>query len=292
MKLQFINYYIFKDANKYISNSISTSSLENQSLFKYALFYNIGDYYKSIKSFKKGKYNITETEKKEKFPCFLLECMENSFNLDNNAKLFCYYIFMSYAIDKIFDPYIRVHINKRISYEYVCKMIDSYYFNKNEGISIHKTDITDYFFNSFSLSNEDINTISLPIKRVFGFFCIENYYNNCYNNCYRYFKYYAKPNILKKVLFKMKDIFLPRKNKTKLSNYMYNKKIDTKILNISRNSYIYNNEECDYNIDEIYDLALKETKKVCQILNNFYNLNKDLRLFNNYFNLNNEKSPK
>ncbi len=290
MNLSILNYYIFKDSLRFIHPQITyLQDTSNQILFKYALFYNAGEFYKIFNPFKKDSYQISAKIKGDLFPYFLKECMNTAYLHAKEAeKLFCYYIFMSHVIEQQMTPYIEAFSTKKKNKDYVAKTIESYFFNKNEKIRIHKTNLANYFFDSFELNQTDIALIDKPIKRVFGFFCSKNYYLECYNGARFYYDYLSRSTIgIKKPLYALYDFFLNhRKHKRKAKTFLYPKKIDTTILNLTKQSYTSHDTEVNYTLDELYQQILKEVRKACEVLNNYFSYDQNLKSFEKYFNLN------
>lgn len=289
MGIQLVRYYLIKEASRFVSPSItSTIKLDNQSFFRYALFFDASDYYKLLNPFKTDRYGISTLIKGPKFADFLKECMENAYyHSSSEEKFFCYTLFMSYVINNNYQPFIEAFTPKKKKSVYVEKMLNSYYFNSNENMPITKMNLADYFFDSFALSESDINLIDKPLKRVFGFFCAKNYYDECYKNAKFYFNHFTKDFLgIKKITFNLYDFFLNhRKNKLKARHFLYHKKIDTTVLNLKKE--VYNNGVSDVNhsVDELYNRTLKDLKVACDVLNNYFNFNQDLKAFDKYFNI-------
>lgn len=294
MSLILFNYYIMKNCQSRISSSITYDvNLDNQVFFKYALFYNVQDYYKLLNPFKIDSYRLSEKIKGEKFPYFLLECMENAhYHSSDEEKLFCYSLLMNYIIEKNMLPYIEAFLTKRKNKSYIEKMIDSYFFNKNEGVPFHKINLANYFFDAFTLSEADYHVLEKPIKRMFGFFCTKNYYKACFNSARIYFDYLATSKTgMKKIPYWFYDVFLNhRKNKPKAKNFLYHKKIDTSLLNLNKAEFELSGTIVTYTIDEMFQMILKEARKGCDILNTYFNFNQNLKPFEAYFHIKIQKN--
>ncbi len=293
MGIQLVRYYLIKDATSYVSPSItSTIKLDNQIYFRYALFWDASDYYKLLNPFKANHYDLSNLLKGPKFTEFLKECMENAYYHSNSEeKFFCYTIFMSYVINNNYQPFIKAFTPKNKKDGYVEKMLNSYYFNSNEKMPITKLNLADYFFDSFALSESDINLIDKPLKRVFGFFRAKNYYAECYKNIKFYFNHCTKDFLgVKRITFNLYDFFLNhRKNKLKARHFLYHKKIDTTVLNLKKEPYNNGESTIDFSVDDLYKQTLKDLKIACDVLNNYFNFNQDLKAFNKYFNITKNK---
>lgn len=186
----FINYYLLKDSLHYISSNITDNlDLSNNNIFKYALFNNCSKFYKAFNPFAKDYYQINENITKQ-FETFIYECLNTAYlHNSNEEKFFCYMLFFNHIITDVLKPYISFFINKKRNTAYIEKMIDAYFFHKFECKHLTKINVSDYFHNSFQLSDADINLLKSPLKRVFGFFCPKNYFDNCYKNLKLYFNY-------------------------------------------------------------------------------------------------------
>lgn len=259
--------------------------VSNSSLFKYALFYDIDDYYKFNNPFKKDPYTISKQIKANFIP-FLKDCLEHAYlHADAKEQLFCYYLLFSYVTEKYMDGYIQAFISSKNKKSMVEKMLETYFFNKNEKLKLSKTNIADYFFSSFELSISDFNLLEKPIKRQFGFFCIKNYFKECYLSARTYFDHYANHWIgLKKIGYFFYDFFFNhRKGKPKASTYLYPKKLDTKILNLTKHPFMLKNKEVSYSIDELYQELIKETRRAADALNSYFTGNQNLKPLEKYF---------
>ena len=102
-----------------------------------------------------------------------------------------------------------------------------------------------------------------PLKRSFGFFCSKSYYSKAYQTAYTYYKKYATSKSglkqLRNILF---DILNHKKEKRKAKTFLYNKKIDTTILNLTKQDYPFEDYIINHNIDEFYIKLLKEVKPI------------------------------
>lgn len=279
----FIRYYLLKDSLRFIHSNITyMQDTSNSTLFKYALFYDAEEFYKISNPFKKDIYKLSTKIKDNFFP-FLKECLNNAY-LHSSAieQLFCYYIFISYVANQYIDQYLCAFSPKRMNYAE--KTIDSYFFNKNEKLKLHKTNIADYFFSSFELSDEDIALLEKPIKRLFGFFCTKNYYLECYQSARFYFDHFAnsKTGIKKPFYFLYDFILNHRKGKVKAKTFLYPKRIDTTLLNLTRQEYLLLGTQVSYSLDELYQQMLKESRKVCDLLNSYFTGNQNLKPLEKY----------
>lgn len=253
--------------------------VSNQSLFKSALFYNIDDFYKFTNPFKKDPYSLSK-QIKQNFVPFLKECLEYAYlHADAQEQLFCYYLLISYVTELYMNGYVEAFSSKKNKPLHVEKMLETYFFNKNEKLKLHKTNIADYFFDSFELTESDLNVLEKPIKRQFGFFCAENYYKECYLSAKTYFEYYANSKTgLKKVFYTLYDFFLNhRKGKPKARSYLYPKKLDTTLLNLTKAPFMLKNKEVMYSIDELYQELIKECRRACDALNSYFTGNQNLK---------------
>lgn len=287
--MQFLKYYSIKDSIRFINSNITyLQDTSNQTLFKYALFYNIDKFYKLMNPFKIDPYQISNKIKNQ-FPSFLKECISNAYyHADPKEQLFCYYLLIAYISEQFIKDYIEAFVSKKKNENYIEKMIETYLFNKNEKMKLHKTNIADYFFSSFELTPSDIALLEKPIKRQFGFFCTKNYFNSCYQSAKFYFDHLANSMTgIKKVFYTTYDLTLNhRKTKQKAKTFLYPHHLDTTILNLTKQEFTLKNKIVTYSFDELYQEILKECRRGCDILNCYFTGNQNLKPFNKYFNTN------
>ena len=284
-----LRYYVFKDSLRFIHSNITyLQDTSNLVLFKYSLFYDAEEYYKIFHCLKKDIYKIS-TKIKENFFPFFKECVHNAYvHASEEEKLFCYYILISNITSSYITPYIQALASSKDKKEsYIEKMIETYYFNKNEKLKLHRTNLAEYFFDSFGLTATDIHLLEKPIKRQFGFFCSKNYYLECYKSARFYYDHLARSATgIKRPLFFFYDAFLNhRKGKRKARQFLYPKRLDTTILNLVKESYPLKQQEVNYSLDELYQQILKESKRACDALNNYFTMNENIKALEKYFNI-------
>lgn len=287
MSIPFVRYYVLKDSLRFIHSNITyMQDTSNQALFKYALFYEASNYYKIFNPFKKDPYNITEKIQKQ-FQGFLKECLHNAYIHASMAEqLFCYYLMVSYVTEQYIEAYITSLATKKKKRDYIERMLETYFFNKNEKLKLHKVNIADYFFDSFELNEEDISLLEKPIKRHFGFFCTKNYYLECYRGARFYFDHLARSKTsIKKPLYFFYDVILNhRKTKMKAKSFLYPKRLDTTVLNLTKQEYTLKENIVRYTIDEIYLEIIKECRRACDVLNSYFTGNENLKPYEKFFN--------
>ena len=286
MGYPFIRYYVIKDALRFINTNITyMQDISNTMLFKYALFYDAEEFYKLMSFHKIDSYQISSKIKNNFLP-FLKEILHMAYvHASLEEQLFCYYIFISYIVNLYISDYIDDFHTKKKDKAYIERMLETYFFNKNEKLKLHSINVADYFFDSFELSQTDINLLEKPIKRVFGFFCTKNYYLECYQSARFYYDYLSISKTgLKKPLFFLYDLLLNhRKYKKKARSFLYPKRLDTTILNLNNRSYMLQDLEVTYSIDELYQVILKEVRRICDILNSYFTGNENLKPLEKYF---------
>jgi len=285
MSLYLLNYYFFKDSLKNISYDItSKAKTDNNTLFKFSFFYNSSDFYNMLNPFKKDPYRINRQIKTNPNLFFKEILMDAKISNNENNILFTYAIILSYYLNSKFNYYIKNYITKTKNIYYVEKMIDSYFFNKFEKLSLHKINIADYFFDGFIINDNYLDFLDKPLKRSFGLFCTKKYYTNCYQNASKYYDKHTRSKTgLKKIFYLLNDILLNhRKNKRKSITYLYHKKIDTTILNLNKKEYEFEDKMINLSLDEFYDKLLKDVKNIINAINIFYddfNIKPFLKLF-------------
>lgn len=275
MSLYLLNYYFFKDSIKNINQEIiSSAKIDNNTLFKQSFFYNSCDFYNMLNPFKKNPYRIASQLKTDSSHLFFKEILiESKKSNDNELILFTYAIILSHFLNTRFKYYIDKEITRTKNRYYVEKMIDSYFFNKFEKMSLYKINIADYFFDGFNLDDKYLDFIDKPIVRSFGLFCCKTYFENAYINAYKYYDFHATKHInLKNITHFFIDLFFNhKKGKRKAITYTYHKKIDTTILNLQKKEYQYEDYIINHSIDEFYNKLLKDSKQIINALNDYYN---------------------
>lgn len=286
MGYSFIRYYAIRDSLRFINTNITyLQDTSNQALFKYALFYDIEEYYKLINFLKKDYYTLSSKIKNNFYP-FLKEILHMAYaHAVLEEQLFCYYLFVSYVVDQQISAYVEGLQTKKKDKFYLEKMLETYFFNKNEKIKLHKTNIADYFFGSFELNQNDLNLLEKPMKRVFGFFRTKNYYLECYQSARFYYDHLSRSTTgLKKACFFFYDILLNhRKGKRKAKTFIFPKRLDTTVLNLTKESFLLKGVEVNYTIDELYQNILKEARRVCEILNTYFTGSENSKPLEKYF---------
>ncbi|MDE6407301.1 MAG: hypothetical protein K2K50_01685 [Anaeroplasmataceae bacterium] len=285
MSSHFLRYYIIKDSLRFINSNITyMQDTSNQAIFKYALFYDADTFYKIFQPFKKNSYQITQ-QIQDHFWDFLKECINSAyFHANLGEQLFCYYILLSHVTNEFIKDYSSAFTNNKKDKNYIEGMLETYLFNKNEKLKLHKTNIADYFFDSFELNQEDIALLEKPIKRLFGFFCTKNYFLECYQSARFYFNHLANSTTrIKRPLFFFYDLFLNhRKNKRKARTFLYPKRLDTTVLNLTKQEYALKDEIANYSFDELYKEILKECRRACDTLNSYFTGSQNLKPLEKY----------
>lgn len=257
----------------------------NHALFKYALFSDVNSFYKLIHPFKIDTYQISNKINTH-FESFLKECVNNAYyHADLSEQLFCYYLMISHVANSFLKEYICALTTKKKKKNYIEAMIETYFFNKNEKLKLCKTNIADYFFDSFELNENDIALLEKPIKRQFGFFCTKNYYLECYQSARFYFDHLATSKAaIKKPFFFLYDLLLNhRKTKRKAKTFLYPKRLDTTVLNLTKQEYTLHDKIVNYSLDELYQEILKEARRACDVLNSYFTGNQNLKPLEKYF---------
>ncbi len=286
MSQTFIRYYLFKDATKYISPSIKNNlELNPHELFKYALFKDASLFYHLFHPFKVDSYQISKRIFSENFNSFFMETIENAYlHASHEEMLFCYFLLYSHIVQSFFTPYVEALITRKKNKSYVEKMLESYFFCKREGFLITKINIADYFFDAFQLSDSDIHLIEKPIKRELGFFSIKNYFSACYKSASNYYNHLCRSRFgFKTLLYFSYDALLNhRKGKTKAKNFIYHKKIDTTVLNLTHQEFMIGTTIYKDNVDELYERTLKVIKTGTNHLNDYFNFNQNKKGLENF----------
>ncbi len=293
MSYTFIRYYAIKDSIRFInSNMTYMQNLSNQVLFKYAMFWDIDQYYKIRSPFKKNPYQIN-TKITHHFECFLKEALHTAYmHASIEEQLFCYYLLISYVVEEHMTDYVQAFVEKRKRKAYIDHMLETYFFNKNEKIKLHKTNVADYFFDSFELNLSDINLLEKAIKRQFGFFCTKNYYLECYRSARFYFDHLARSTTgMKKPIYFIYDLFFNlRKSKKRARTYLYPKRLDTTVLNLTKKEFALHDQTVAYTMDELYQVILKESRRACDALNSYFTNNEAIKPLEKFFQKN-KKEP-
>lgn len=269
----FSNYYFLKDLLSQIPEENLPKQPDNHLLFKYALFPTVGEFYALLHPLKKDHFSLHEQLLAYRTPIFIYECLEQSAEKDSpEQRFFAYTIALSHFFYTKLDEYLNCFSYKKKKRIDVEKNIDTYFFMKNEKMPITQVNLGDYFFDSFAMTDEEMELIHLPMIKAYGFFCSDSYFNHAYLQAHRYYSSYVRSKSgIKRIPYFFYDLLLNhRKGKRKASTFLYSRKIDTTVLNLQKKTYSNQNASTKDTLDEFYDKTLKDAKKLISLLNKYF----------------------
>lgn len=293
MSLNMLHYYFIKKImNNVPKNIISNFSYTNDLLFDLSTFNDLGIYYKIFNPIKKDKYKIYDKLQSDKFNDFIIECIAIcKKNNDYNQLLAIYSMISHNILQNHVDTFLSVRLSRRMKYDKACNMIDSYYAKINDSINLYKTDLTEYFLNGFKYYDFLDDLIHNPLIKHFSFFCSKEYFSKSTKRKYIMFKYFKRSNTkIKLIFYKLYDLIFNHRGKPKASLYLYPKRLNTTIFNVTKKPYLIGDETFNYSLDEVIDNALNEAMEHINALNTYlffdndknlkklYKLNKDEKL--------------
>lgn len=272
MALCMLNYYIFKDSLEYIDKQIMDKiKYDDDLLFNLSTFNDLGLFFKLFNPFKKDKYQIYKKIYNENFYSFILECIYNAKTNNNYQQLlFIYAMCSSYILKKNFDSFIKNKLNRGLTYDKACNMIDYYYAMAKDKIDLSKVKLSKLFKNSFIYHNFMDNLIHNPLIKTYKFFCSKRYFtHSMVMKGYYYSSCTTSKFKLKYIPYFLYDVFLNHLGKPKACSYIYTKRINTSILNLAKKEYIVDNISYNYSIEDIYNNTLNEIKDWYKAINQF-----------------------
>lgn len=293
MSLNMLHYYFLKKIiNNIPKNIIINFSYTNDMLFDLSTFNDLGLYYKILNPIKKDKYKINEKLQSEKFNDFILECISICKKNNNYNQLLAIYAMIAHNIlTEHVNTFLSVRLSRRLKYDKACNIIDCYYSKINDNINLYKMDLTDFFLNGFRYYDFLDELIHNPLIKHFSFFCSKEYYTKAAKRKYFVFRHLKRSRTkIKLIFYKLYDIFLNHRGKPKASLYLYPKKLNTSLFNITKKPYLINDETFNYSLDEVINIALAEAIEYINALNNYlfndnekqlkklFKLNKDEKL--------------
>lgn len=248
-------YYILK---KYLTQIPSTVLDENKItddiIFKYADFLSTPLFYR--RNFKKDKYKIYDKMNGDNFNSFFIETLISASKMVTRSEEFPYdvLIFM-YALalyhleDEILIPYINQNKSTNTNSYEALNMLDYYYASKLENIDLKKTNLTLKYVDGFTYTDEMDDLIHQPMVKCCRLLETKNYFLRAYKKKAHFYNYYTKSRFgLKKLYI---AIYVKISQNMFRRHAFYRKEIDTRLLNMSKNSFEIHGERLNYSLEEM-----------------------------------------
>lgn len=291
MPTTMLKYYFLKDLLNELPDGIKdVSSIDKNIILDASTLIDAPSFYLMFNPFKKDKYKLDLKLNSDKFMPFIYDCIQNFKKNPTNEKLILIYgLITSYVLNKNIIPYINAKLPPYMDFFTATNMID-FYYAKVKGLDLSKVDLTYEFQDGFIYRDEFEEIINRPLIKNFNFLSSKTYFIKAYKDEWIYYSYFTRSRFkIKFAILKIYDlIFSHRKGKQKLSRSIIKNKIDTKILNLTKQRYIINDKEYFNSLDELIKKAHNEAFGLLTIVNNYLFYNMEIE-FNNTFNSENIK---
>lgn len=278
MPLAMTQYYFLKDIiNSLPLNVKNNLKYNNSLLFNVATFNDCGIFYKLFNPIKKDKYKINDKINSQLFNDFIIECSYQCKKNDNYKQLlFLYGIITNHILKENIDKYLSIRLNKKLTYDKACNIIDCYYAKLNDNLDLTKVAITDYFKDGFKYTDYMENMIHNPCIKVFSFFCTKTYFSHSLKIKKLYYKYFTRSKTKIKLFpYKIYDLIFNHRGKPKATSYIYTKKIDANLFNFNKKPYLINDITYNNSLDDVINDAKGQALEIIKSLNSYIFYDKD-----------------
>ncbi len=278
MPLAMTQYYFLKDIiNSLPLNVKNNLKYNNSLLFNVATFNDCGIFYKLFNPIKKDKYKINDKINSQLFNDFIIECSYQCKKNDNYKQLlFLYGIITNHILKENIDKYLSIRLNKKLTYDKACNIIDCYYAKLNDNLDLTKVSITDYFKDGFKYTDYMENMIHNPCIKVFSFFCTKTYFSHSLKIKKLYYKYFTRSKTKIKLFpYKIYDLIFNHRGKPKATSYIYTKKIDANLFNFNKKPYLINDITYNNSLDDVINDAKGQALEIIKSLNSYIFYDKD-----------------
>lgn len=256
MNLLITNYYFLDKIIKQTSKNIPFNDQINKDLvFNCANFLSSSYFYhKHLKD--DDLYNSLYSDRFNNFFIdVILEAKKKDMTLEK--VIFIYGLYINYYLHNELNKYVIATKAKSTSVDEALNMVDYYIANKNEDINLRKTDLIVYFKDGYKFEKYMDELVHYPLLKNYNLFSSSNYFKKCYKNKY---KFYAKNNKRKFILAKIFN---------KKSYYIYDDKIDTKLINVQKNEYEIDGKKINSSLTDYIEDLKKNTIKIINSINDY-----------------------
>lgn len=278
MPLAMTQYYFLKDIiNSLPLNVKNNLKYNNSLLFNVATFNDCGIFYKLFNPIRKDKYKINDKIHSQLFNDFIIECSYQCKKNDNYKQLlFLYGIITNHILKENIDKYLSIRLNKKLTYDKACNIIDCYYAKLNDNLDLTKVSITDYFKDGFKYTDYMESMIHNPCIKVFSFFCTKTYFSHSLKIKKLYYKYFTRSKTKIKLFpYKIYDLIFNHRGKPKATSYIYTKKIDANLFNFNKKPYLINDITYNNSLDDVINDAKGQALEIIKSLNSYIFYDKD-----------------
>ena len=190
--------------------------------------------------------------------------------------LFLYGIITNHILKENIDKYLSIRLNKKLTYDKACNIIDCYYAKLNDNLDLTKVSITDYFKDGFKYTDYMENMIHNPCIKVFSFFCTKTYFSHSLKIKKLYYKYFTRSKTKIKLFpYKIYDLIFNHRGKPKATSYIYTKKIDANLFNFNKKPYLINDITYNNSLDDVINDAKGQALEIIKSLNSYIFYDKD-----------------
>ena len=280
-----IRYYFLKKIINKLPEVIKKElEYTDDTLFDLATFLSTPYFYKLLSKFRKDKYKIYQRFDIDNLEKLLLESIILLSKVHDYKKLLLVYSMEAYiSFDKYIIPYINTFKDEKTSLTEALLDLDYYYTLKYDNIDLSKTRISDIFKTKFIYQKYMDDLIHKPFVKVYSFFLSEEYMKKSYKNKNKFLRHHTKKKKgIKLLLTKLNDKLFYNKLPITLHELSYNDFVDTKILNLEKNTYSFDGKDIKLDFDEFIEKIINITYERIYAINEYLFYKKSDKLLKLY----------
>ncbi|MGM9969368.1 MAG: hypothetical protein ACI35S_03125 [Anaeroplasma sp.] len=277
MNGEMLQYYFYKNRINNLPNSIKNAlEYDDDLLFCLSTFSSTGFYFRILNPFKKDRYKLDNFFNSNMVEIIIKDALLKIKKDDNLKELmFIYALECSYLLNSEINNYYK-ELNLDISKHSFLNMVDYFYSLKYDNFDVSKNKISKKFLNGFNYYDYMENIIHNPCIKYYNFFCSRSYYSRSIKRKKQFYKYLSiSKHKIKYFILKFYDLLFNHFGKPKAADYVYLSKVDTRILNLTKDLYIHS-------LDEVIENTAKKCDEKIKAINDFLFNNKEKK-FNELF---------
>ena len=281
MFLEFSKYYFIKSSLKKLPKAITDGfSLNDDLILSLASFNTLGGYYRILNPFIRDSYRLDIKLMDENiFNKFMLECLYIIKREDKMDKLlFFYAMILNYIHDKHLISYINAIKDPKLSLGSSMNMIDFYLAQKYDDLDLSRENLYKKYPKAFKLPAYAIELVHQPLLKVCMQFSSPSMLDKCSKRRAFIYRFMVKPNWVNKAILSTHDFIFRFKDKYRLKDLLYLKKLDTRLLNLSKNEYEIDGIKYNNTLDDVIGEAKREAILKLNALNDYLFNNHDKQL--------------
>ena len=269
-------FYLLKKVCESLSADILNNlDMNDEKLINLADFLSTTMFYK--RNLKPNKYHVYEKLTDDKFYEFFTEVLiSTSKNVTYDGLLFCYSLICYKLENEILIPYLEEIKDPTTDINEALNMLDYYYAKKYDDIDLRKTNLVLKYPEAFKYQEFLEKLIHNPMIRTIQLFETSNYLKRSYKNKTHFYNYYTKSKLGITKLSLLIYRTMSRNQRAKHS--FYKDVMDTKILNMPKNTFKLGDKEFNYTLEELVKYMLKMVNEYVLAINEYLMLKKDKRI--------------